>query len=95
MINWAVILYQYAFKSYSCYIDVSTQTVYLYIYSYVQYFMTCSYDCNFTKKLHTLLYHTMYHCIVIQKWQYIDTPKLCIVILLIRMYCLEKICLLS
>ena len=23
--------------------------------------------------IHTLLYRTIYHCIVIQKWQYIDT----------------------
>ena len=29
--------------------------------------------------IHTRLYHTIYHCIVIHKWQYIDTPKLCIV----------------
>ena len=28
---------------------------------------------------------------MIQKWQYIDTPKLCIVTPLIRMYSLEEI----
>ena len=29
--------------------------------------------------IHTLPYHTIYCCIVIQKWQYIDTSKLCII----------------
>ena len=29
--------------------------------------------------IHTQLYCTIYHCIAIQKWQYIDTLKLCIV----------------
>ena len=45
-------------------------------------------SCNLGKKvlficknqlIHTLLYCTIYRCIVIQKQQYIDTPKSCIV----------------
>ena len=44
--------------------------------------------CKFRKKvlfickiqlIHTLLYRIIYRCIVIQKQQYINTPKLCIV----------------
>ena len=34
--------------------------------------------------IHTRLYHTIYRCIVIHKWQYIDTSKLCIVASLLR-----------
>ena len=33
--------------------------------------------------IHTLLYHTIYRCIMIQKQQYIDTPKLCIITFLV------------
>ena len=33
--------------------------------------------------IHILLYRTIYRCIVIQKWQYIDIPKLCIIIYIV------------
>ena len=37
-------------------------------------------------KNHILLYRIIYHCIMIKKWQYIDTSKLCIVTPLVCPY---------
>ena len=42
-------------------------------------------------QLITVLYHPIYHCIVIQKRQYINTTKLCIIIPLVHMYAEEII----
>ena len=56
-------------------------------YSYVCNYLVLIESCNLGKVLfigknqliYTLLYCTIYRCIVIQKRQYIDTPKSCIV----------------
>ena len=66
-------------------------TLRLYTYTYIQ-FMTDAvvvyYGCQFYNSgayhVGKSSYHTIYHCIVIQKWQYIDTPKLHIITPLIQ-----------
>ena len=54
-------------------------------YSSVTMYLVLTESCNYGEKfcpsikhqlIHTLLYCTIYRCIMIQNWQYLDTPKL-------------------
>ena len=49
-----------------------------------EFYSFANYNFSKNQLIHTLLYRTIYRCIMIHKWQYIDTLKLCIVASLIH-----------